>query len=453
MSQRNKTLSRAVLPAGLLVLATSTALASPQVNSWTLDNGLQVAHSKIDHAPLVSVQVWYRVGSKDEPRGRQGMARLFERVLSDGSTHVPPGRHQTWIQRLGGTSKSQVTEDSTAFYNTVPRQYFDFAVQLEADRMRQAVFRKPAIAKRRSETKELIATDLRDPVQSGVARFLELAYTKHPYAWTATGNSSDIEKIKDGELKKYYNSYFVPNNALLVIVGDVDQSAAKASAQKWFGSLEKMPSVPRPAQSAKEPTQSKVRRKTTSPERIGLVMVGHHIPSAKHKDIYALQMLSLVLGAGEASPLNRQLVLREGIAVKTAAQVLLREDPGLFALLAVFRGVGPDGKPDSDQGKKVEKALVSLADYIKSKGPTVAQLAKARAHVVATYAAGTDSVERFGNQLGTSWSMTGNPVQFVNDLKELTAVTADDIKRVTTQYVTENNRSILIVPAITGEQQ
>src|SRR5215510_6123347 len=168
--------------------APKSALTLPSVESFALDNGLQVAFMHRDGAPVVSVQVWYHAGSKDEPRDRRGSAHMFEHIMFRGTEHVPPQGHAKELNRLGGYVNAATTEDFTRFVNLLPADYLDFVVQLEAERMRHLLFREDMIKTEREIVKEEIRQQENNPLIKAVNRFLAAAYTVHPYAWTAGGN-------------------------------------------------------------------------------------------------------------------------------------------------------------------------------------------------------------------------------------------------------------------------
>src|SRR5678816_2149727 len=207
------------LPAGA---AQKPAIAQlPKIERFKLANGLEVAFLQIDTAPVVSVQLWYHAGSKDEPRDRRGSAHMFEHMMFKGTQHVRAEAHAQFVNGIGGYVNAQTDEDATHYINTLPSDYLDFAVQLEAERMRNLLFRKEMIDTEREVVKEEIRQQENSPIAKGFLRFLEIAFTKHPYAWTAGGNLQALDATTPEDLKKFYDAYYQPNNALLVVAGKV----------------------------------------------------------------------------------------------------------------------------------------------------------------------------------------------------------------------------------------
>src|SRR5262245_59988918 len=174
----------------------------PKIERFTLANGLEVAFLAIDTAPVVAVQVWYHAGSKDEPRDRRGSAHMFEHMMFQGTQHVRSEAHAQFLNGVGGTVNAQTDEDATHYINMLPSAYLDFAIQLEAERMRNPLFRKEMIDTEKEVVKEEVRQLENSPVAKGFLRFLEVAYTKHPYSWTAGGNIKDLDATTPADLKK-----------------------------------------------------------------------------------------------------------------------------------------------------------------------------------------------------------------------------------------------------------
>src|SRR4051812_6880671 len=206
----------------------------PKIERFTLANGMEVAFIAVD-APVAAVQVWYHAGSKDEPRDRRGSAHMFEHMMFKGTQHVRAEAHAQSLNGVGGYVNAATDEDATHYIDNIPPDYLDFAIQLEAERMRNLLFRKDMIDTEMEVVKEEIRQQENSPITKGFLRFLEIAFTKHPYAWTAGGNLKDLDATTPGDLKKFYDTYYQPNNAMLVVAGKASLDQVKASAEKWFG--------------------------------------------------------------------------------------------------------------------------------------------------------------------------------------------------------------------------
>jgi zinc protease len=416
----------------------------PKIERFTLANGLEVAFLAIDTAPVVAVQVWYRAGSKDEPRDRRGSAHMFEHMMFKGTQHVRSEAHAQFLNGVGGYVNAQTDEDATHYINMLPSDYLDFAVQLESERMRNLLFRKEMIDVEREVVKEEIRQRENNPIAKGFLRFLEVAFTKHPYSWTAGGEIKDLDATTPADLKKFYDQYYQPNNAMLVVVGKATLEQVKASAQKHFGAIAKAAAPPRPAKDAQEPAQSKQRKETVAqPSGIGLTLIGWHIPAAREKDVYALQVASIVLGAGESSRLKVRLKktdpkTKETFAVDGGVEALVREDPGMVVAIGAYlqpEKIGP-----------VEAAIFEEVGKLASAGPSADELRKAKNQVQSGFVFSLEQAQGLATAIGRSWILTGDPTSFVRDVDEIEKVTAADVKRVVKQYFATDKATIVVIP-------
>jgi zinc protease len=434
-------LGLAALPAGA---APKPAIAQlPKLERFTLANGLEVAFLAIDTAPVVAVQVWYRAGSKDEPRDRRGSAHMFEHMMFKGTQHVRAEAHAQFLNGIGGSVNAATDEDATHYINTLPSDYLDFAVQLEAERMRGLLFRKDMIDVEREVVKEEVRKQENSPIAKGFLRFLEVAFTKHPYAWTAGGNLKDLDATSSAELKKFYDQYYQPNNAMLVVVGKATLDQVKASAQKYFGAIPKAAEPPRPAKDAQEPAQTAKRREVVEPSGLGLTLIGWHIPAAREKDVYALQVASIILGAGDSSRLKVRLKktdpkTKKPLALEGGVEALVREDPGMVVAVGAYI--------DPAQIDPVEAAIFDEVAKLAAAGPAGDELRKAKNQVQAGFVFSLEQAQGLATAIGRSWILTRDPSSFMRDVDEIEKVTAADVKRVVKQYFAADKATVVVIP-------
>lgn len=415
----------------------------PALESFSLSNGLQVAVLRTEAAPVVSVQVWYHVGSKDEPRERRGTAHMFEHLLFDGTERVRPQLHAQSIEWLGGYVSASTDEDATHYIDTLPPDHLDYALQLEADRMRGLRLTRPAI----DAGRQLIQAELRQqdasPFAQGLSRYLAFAYQKHPYASMATGNAKELDAVTADELKKFYDAYYQPNNALLVVVGKVATADVKASVEKYFGPIARGADPPRPADATPEPAQTAKRHQVVEPGAIGLTLVGWHVPGAKDKDIFALQLALNVLGTGDGSRLKARLKTpdpktKQPLALDAGMDAVIREQPGMVIALG--------GYLDPAKADAVEAALVDEVGKLAAKGPTADELRKAKNQVEASFVFSLENAQGLGEAIGRSWIFTGNPGAFLSEADELDKVSAVDVQRVVKQYLSPDRATVVVIP-------
>jgi zinc protease len=415
----------------------------PKIERFTLGNGLEVAFLAIDTAPVVAVQVWYRAGSKDEPRDRRGSAHMFEHMMFKGTQHVRAEAHAQFLNGIGGYVNAQTDEDATHYINTLPSDYLDFALQLEAERMRGLMFRKEMIDTEREVVKEEIRQQENSPIAKGFLRFLEVAYTKHPYAWTAGGNLKDLDATSPADLKKFYDQYYQPNNAMLVVVGKATLDQVKASTQKYFGAIAKAGEPPRPSKDAQEPAQTAKRREVVEPSGIGLTLIGWHIPAAKEKDVYALQVASIILGAGESSRLKVRLKKtdpksKKPLALDGGVEALVRQEPGMVVAIGAYL--------EKEQVDPVEAAIFDEVGKLANAGPGAEELRKAKNQVQSGFVFSLEQAQGLATAIGRSWILTNDPTSFVRDVDEIEKVTAADVKRVVKQYFAADKATIVVIP-------
>lgn len=413
------------------------------IERFELPNGLKVAFLRLESAPMLAVEVWYHAGSKDERSDRRGSAHMFEHIMFKGTKRARPEAHAQDITGLGGYVNAATDEDATHYINVVPADYLDFAVQLEAERMRNLLFRKPTIDTEKSVVKEEIRQLENAPIAKGFLRFLAIAFTKHPYAWTAAGTLGDLDATTPSDLKQFYDSYYQPNNAMLVVVGASTLEQVKVAAQTYFGAIPKAPDPPRPAASAQEPAGAGKRREVVEPGQIGLSIVGWHIPNAKHKDIYALQIAAMVLGAGDSSRIKVRLQTTDRktgrpLGIEGGAEAIVREDPGMVIGLGAYL--------DPDQAQPVEAAVFDEVAKLAAKGPTDAELRKAKNQVQASFIFSLDRVQGLAEAIGRSWILTGDPRSFLTDVDQIENVSAADVRRVVAQYMTPDKSTTVVIP-------
>ncbi len=410
-----------------------------------MDNELDVVFVPVHKAPVVTVQVWYHVGSKDEPRDRRGSAHMFEHMMFKGTRNVPPEEHARLLDQLGGTVTAFTTEAMTGSHNTLPKQYMDFAMKLEAERMRNLLFRPKMIDTEREVVKEEIRQQENNPIAKAFLKFRELAFEKHPYAWTAGGKLGDLDATSPEDLKRFYDLYYHPNNATLVVVGDVTREEVAEAAERHFGSIPKGPAPPRPADEATEPEQTAMRRFVTDDRsQVGVIIGGYKVPSIRDDDIYALEVLSNVLSGGESSRLHQRIVRKDKTGVGAGSFLQAMEHPGLFLVFGVYL--------QPDQGKKVEEAILDEISRLHARTISPREIEKARNQLASQLVFGLQSVEGLAFQVGASAIQRGDPTAWVKSYEKYLAVTPADVQRVARTYLVPEKLTLVVVPPAGGAQ-
>jgi zinc protease len=422
----------------------ATASVAPQldVKSWQLANGLDVLFLADHKAPIATVQVFYHVGSKDEHVGVRGVAHMFEHMMFKGSDHVPPEEHARLLKEVGGQVNAFTTEDLTAFHDTVPPSYVGFAMQLEAERMRHLKLLPSTVDSERKvvEEEKRLRVD-NNPVGKAIERFRALAFTKHPYNWTAIGTIEDLEKVTPADCQKFYDTYYQPNNATLIVVGDLDEADVRKLAEQHFGPVPRGPEPPRA--NVIEPAQTSERKETLKIEvQVPVVVEGFHVPRAADGDSAALEVLGAILSGGESSRLHQRLVRADHLAIAAGGLLESMEDPGLFIAYAAYL---PDRSP-----AKVRQALDDELARARDHAVTAEELDQAKNQLAAGFIFGLETVDGVATALGQYQYVYGDWREFTKGAARYLAVTAADVTRVARKYlVTDNLTLVTLEPAST----
>ncbi|HKE16579.1 MAG TPA: pitrilysin family protein, partial [Kofleriaceae bacterium] len=412
--------------------ANSDARSLPPVHEWKLKNGLTVAHVERPGLPMVTVQVWYRFGSRDESAGQHGAARAFERLMYMGSDRLRSEDHRRYVEMTGGENSALVTEDVSAFHEAVPVEQLDKALELEAERMRHLMIRGEALDSIRPAMVEEVRRQESSPVFRAYQRLLAVVFAGHPYASAPLGAREDIEKLTAQQVKALYDAYFVPGNALLVVVGGVRADDAGKAIERWFGPL--AAASPPQRKGPPAPAQAEARREELPGSSIGLVMAGHRLPAATDADVLALQVAGTILTGGPSSRLQRRLVDGK-LADEVGGQVLVRHDGGVLVAFARF---------SSGPAARVEKALTGEIDHLAAQGPSAVELRRAKAQILGAAWFGMESATGLANQIGVSWGLTGKPTAFLSDLDALDKLTAAEVRRAAAKYLGRERRALVV---------
>jgi zinc protease len=424
-----------------LVLGPPLASAAPRVpprveiKEWKLANGLRVLFSRRSRVPGVSVQVWYHAGSKDESRSQRGIAHLFEHMMFKGSDRVPPEEHARILDGLGGSTNAFTTQDLTAYHDTLPRQYLELAMSLEAERMRHLHLTEHTIRSEREVVKEEKRMRIdNSPVGRALEAIYDMAYTKHPYAWTPAGDIAALDKVTTGACRGFYDTYYTPRNATLVVVGDVEEKEVRGAAERTLGGIPGGADPPRVA--VVEPVQTAPREHRGSwPSQLKVVLGAYHIPEAAHADIAPLRVASAVLSDGQSSRLHQTLVRKGKLALNAGGFVLELEQPGLLMVYAV-------GLPTHDLGK-MQRTLLEEVEKIAASGVRPEELTKAKNQLATQSLSALRTLEGLAMQIGMSAIVRGDPRAFLEEPERIDRVTAEDVRRVASTYLVRKNLSLI----------
>ncbi len=284
----------------------------------TLANGLHVIYAPLRQAPVVHVRVIYHVGSRDEQPNRRSFAHMFEHMMFRGSAHVKPEEHMKLIGTVGGYSNAFTSFDTTQYVDTIPSNQLELALYLEADRMSSFKVSDKIFKTERKVVAEEWRIQQNQPYGRAYDDFMKLAFKKHPYRWTPIGNMNDLAAAHASELQAFFNRYYVPNNATLLITGDINVAAAKKLVHKYFAWIPEGAKIKRDIPA--EPRQVKpIRGKENYPVPLSVVAIGYRTPGYGAKDDYAVSALATIVGQGESSRLYKALVRLQASLVRRRA--------------------------------------------------------------------------------------------------------------------------------------
>jgi zinc protease len=428
---------------GAILLSTKTGFAQAS-EDWAfqtdkLDNGLAVVTMEDHRVPLVNVQVWYHVGSKDEDPQRQGFAHMFEHMMFRGTEKIGPQDHFRFLNRYGARVNGYTSFDQTVYWETLPTSQLDLALWLEAERMGHLKINEDYFTAEREVVKEERRKNyLNRPFGKLYESLYAAAYTVHPYRWTPIGNMTHLDAATIDELRQFFATYYIPNNATLVVVGDVKHEDVVAKARQYFGAVPRKPDPPRVT--AVEPPMTASRQvELTDRAPSPLVLAAWHSPGDMDPESLTMEVLGRILSSGQSSRLYRHLVQGQEIAVNANAYNSSHEQSGLFVVSAVL-------KP-SVEIAAAQKSLLDEVRLILDKGLEPAEFEKARNQVLASYVRAAETVQSRADQLGYAAAILKDPNRVNTDRRFVREMTAEDVMQVARRVFTDNNRvSIVIRP-------
>jgi zinc protease len=410
-----------------------------QIVTRTLDNGLRLVMVENHNAPVISLQMWYHVGSKDERPGHTGFAHLFEHLMFEGSVHVAPDQHSRVIEALGGESNAFTLDDVTVFYETFPSNALERVMWLEADRMGGLQITQEHFTSERQVVEEERRMRV-DNVPYGrvIEDLYAAAFTVHPYKHTTIGSMEDLDKATLADVQDFFHTYYRPDNCTMILVGDFSVDGAVAAAEKYFGGIPK-PSAPVPRVTAVEPPQTAERTlvKTYPDTPLPAFVYGYKMPAEYSPDSYALDLVSNILASGESSWLYRKLVYDDRIAAEVDGSGNFTEDPNLFFVLAVMN----QGHSNAEGEKEIQGVL----DRVKAEPLDAHELEKAKNQQTAAFILGHESDEEVASAIGPYAVIAGDPNLYNSDLERYLSVTPEEIERVARTYFVPERATLLEV--------
>lgn len=421
---------------GLTASASAGTLAE-RVFENTLGNGLKVLIVEEPKAPVVTVQVWYKVGSRNEETGRTGLSHMLEHMMFKGTPKVGPKQFDMIVTRNGGVDNAETQMDFTGYYEDFAADRVELGLMLEADRMANLLIdekefepeHQVVIEERRLRIDDQPANVLGETMRA-------TAFLAHAYRWPTIGWPSDMQAYTRDALLRYYRRYYAPNNATLVVAGDVKKGALLPKIQSLFGSIPRLPDPPKVI--TQEPPQTGERRVSVQKEaELPLLFVVYHAPNLTHPDGFALQVLAYILGGGESARFHQKVVYEKQLASYAGADYNpVHVDPFLFGFSA--------GPLPGKTAEEVEQALYAEVERVQREPVVDRELQKAKNQIESEFIFAQDSVHQLAEMLGryesvASWKLLDGFLEGVSK------VTTADVQRVAQKYLVPDNRTVAIL--------
>jgi zinc protease len=425
---------------GVLCMTSTPAIARQyDYRETTLENGLRVITLEDFSTPIAAVQVWYHVGSKNERPDRQGFAHMFEHMMFRGTDLLGPEEHFSLIRGTGGSVNAFTSFDFTAYVNTVPSNQLDLALWLEAERMMFLRVDQEGFETERQVVIEERRQDLNEPYGTVFEQIMPVLFTKHPYRWLPIGQIEHLMEAQVDELQTFWNTFYVPNNATLVIVGAVAHEDAQKLAQQYFGWIPALPLAPKVA--VQEPPQTETREVLIH-EGIGpapLLRNMYRTVPHNHPDYTALQVLADALGGGQSSRVYVDLVKERQLCQEAFAYLWGLEQDGLLM-------VGAELLPGGDIDALLPEFEAHIA-AVQAEGITQRELEKVQNQLRRREVTDTLTVEKKAQAIGRTVMHFGSPDELNRRLDAIEAVTLDDVRRVANAYMTpERLTKVRVMP-------
>ncbi len=407
-----------------------------EFNEFDLENGLHVILHQDNSTPIVAVSVMYDVGSKNEDPELTGFAHFFEHLMFEGTENIGRGEYAKYVEKAGGTLNANTNQDRTYYYEILPSNQLELAMWLESERMMHAKVDSIGIATQ----KRVVAEEKKQsydnrPYGDLFYAIFSRAYQKHPYRWTTIGDVVKLMDAKDEDFVNFYQTYYVPNNACLVIAGDIDVAKAKDMVHTYFGEIPKGTKPMYRPDIFDDPQTAEVRDTVYGAVQLPLILQAYHIPGAGSDDYFALDMLNKLLSGGQSSRLYKELVDNQQKAVEVGSFDLGLQDPGLSLIYSL---------PNSDvENKDLEEAINLQIKDVRDNLISEKEFQKIRNQFENDIVNGNRRMAYIASNLAKDYIYFGNANLINQELEKYLAVTREDIQRVANKYLVPTNRLVL----------
>jgi zinc protease len=427
-------LSSVILSA--LAFSASAKEGEIKFTEYDLPNGLHVILHEDHTTPIVNVSVMYHVGSKNEDPQRTGFAHFFEHLMFEGSDNIKRGEYMKLIQSNGGVLNANTSQDRTYYFQTMPSNQTELALWMESERMLHSKIDSVGIETQRKVVKEEKKQSYDNrPYGHLIESVFSNAYTTHPYKWTPIGSAQYIDQASYSEFQDFYKTFYVPNNAVLVVAGDINPDQTKAWVEKYYGSIPKgTKAIPRPADN--EPQQTAERRVNFYDNvQLPAVILAYHSPKMGTDDYYALNLLNQLLSQGASSRFQKQIVDKDQKAVAVGSFSFPLEDQGLV----MCYGIGNMGVTPED----LEKEMDTEIEKVKTGEISTEEFTKLQNQAETDFVSQNARIAGIAENLASSYTYFRNTNLANSELGKYQKLTIADLKRVANKYLNKSNRTVV----------
>ncbi|CAN5438215.1 hypothetical protein BH20ACI1_BH20ACI1_22080 [soil metagenome] len=414
-----------------------TKVAPLNIKQRTLSNGLKVVSLQDNSSPTVAIHVWYDVGGKNDPNGRSGFAHMFEHMMFKSTKNMPNEKMDRLTEDVGGFNNASTWDDFTNYYEVVPANYLETLLWAEAERMQNLNVDETNFASERDVVKEEFRQSV---LAQPYGRFYEyigsLSYQKHPYKRGVIGNLDELGAATTKDANAFYKTFYRPDNAVLIVVGDFEQKQLDAWVDKYFGKI-KTNDTKIPRVTVTEPDWTAERRyvKTAPIVPFPATAIVHLGPTSKSADIPALRLAEAILSGGESSRLYQELIRNSQIAQEASFNLDNRVDRGLL----YFMGIASEGHTSAE----LEKAFLVELKKIQEKPVSAKELEKAKNQLITQTLRSRENNDGKAIAIERAVAYQGDPTAVNSEIQKLQAVTPADIQRVMKKYFTDKNRVVI----------
>lgn len=412
-----------------------TAKRAIVFTEYDLPNGLHVILHEDHSTPIVAVSVMYHVGSKNEERHRRGFAHFFEHLLFEGSKHIGRGEFSRLVERAGGVLNANTTGDRTYYYEVLPSNQLELGLWLESERMLHAKVDQVGVDTQREVVKEERRQRYENqPYGTLTMEVLRRAFREHPYQWPTIGHMEDLVSASEADYRAFYEKFYVPNNAVLVLAGDIDREQARTMVARYFGEIPRGAPVVQPLP-MEPPLGGEVRDVIYDRIQLPAVVMGYRIPANGTPDFYAVELLNRLLTGGNSARMNIALKDEQQVAVYVGAFNFPFEHPGLAILFAVANG-------GVDAGA-LEAAMQEQLDALATTPISAAELEKLKVQLETESVAENSRVAGIAGNLATAHMLLGHTELINTEIDRYLALSAQDLQHAARTYFVKENRVVL----------